>query len=261
MKNNLTKLLVAVSLSVAVCAFQPNAEAVSITVDTILADNPADLSASVDMVLSGSVLTITLRNTSTGGASGAGGLLSGLAFAMPGSISIASGTAYVPLTGPLASSVVNNVNAVPIVGGGQYGDVSGEWGYANAVGGHFSGLAVNRQVSTMQADTSTRFSNTPIDKPLVLDGPEYGLMRTGGDAGGNAAIMDTLVITLNLGREPNNAQGLLSSIEAGTVAVTFGSPTVGGGPPGVPDGGMTLVLCGAGLVAVAMVGRSRKKAA
>lgn len=259
MKNIFAVILAPTLAVVGFCAVQQNAQAVLINVDTILADNPAGLSASVDMAVSGSVLTITLRNTSTGGASGAGGLLTGLGFALPSNYRIWGGGVYVPLTGPDASSVVNNINSIATFSnnGILWGNISGEWGFNNTASGHFSGLDVNRQVSAMQADTRAKFSPVPVDPPVVLDGPEYGLMRDGGNPGGLAAVMDTVMITLNLSAPISDAAAFLSEIDGKLVAVTFGSPS--GGGTSVPDGGATLLLFGAGLTALGLVSRRYKK--
>jgi MYXO-CTERM domain-containing protein len=159
--------------------------------------------------------------------------LTGLAFDMPGSYDILSGT--VKING---STVIGNVNPIP-----AGGDVSGEWGYHNGVSGHFNGLAVDTQVSTMEADTSVKFSNTPIDDPAGLNGPEYGLLGGAGeDPGGLAAIKSSVIIELTLNGTPNG--GFLNSINGGIVAVTYGSPT------GVPEPTSAI----AGLLALAGLG-------
>src|SRR5688572_27566804 len=102
---------------------QGTASATSITVDQILAPgdvNTAYLSGSVDMTYSGSVLTITLKNLSGDAAgSGAGVLLTGIGFNLPGTLAISSGLAN------MGSSTA--LGFVKPIGG----DVSEEWGYDN----------------------------------------------------------------------------------------------------------------------------------
>jgi len=238
MKSRLLKL-VAASLFLA----GVSAKAVPITVDTVLAD-VAGQTASVDMTLSGSILTITIVNTTGAvGPSGAGGLLTGIAFTMPGNVVIVTSGSGV------AVAAGSTIQGGSLSGSGGGTQLLGEWGYANGPGsGHFNGLAVDTQVSTMVADTDTQFGAS-IDNPDGLGGPEYGVMRTGGDRGGQTAINNSIVITLQLSSAPNG--NFLQGIEGGLVAVTFGSPT---GGTSVPDGGATVMLLGGGLLALG-VGR------
>jgi len=226
-----------------IASLSTTGRAMTMNVDQILADQPAGLSASVDMTVSGSVLTITLRNTSTGGASGANGLLTGLAFHLGSSYTITSGSANVS-----GQTLVNVTGAV--IGG----NVSGEWGYQNDdAPGHFNGLGVNRIVSVMTADTTAKFSNAPIQSPNNLSGPDFGLLRTGGDAGGLAAVVNQVIITVNLGASvaAGSETQFLNRINSGLVAVTFGSPN------GVPDGGSTVALLGLALSGLGWFTRRR----
>lgn len=218
------------------------AQATSIMVDQIIA-NPVSgtLSGTVDMTLSGNTLTITLRNTSTSSDIGANVILTGLAFDLPNSIDITGGSVSTAAGSIVLGGSMNNSS----------GNVSGEWGYQNGNSGHFNGLATDTQVSAMEADSNAKFSNTPIDSPAVLNGPEFGLLATGGDRGGLTAIRDSVVITLNLsGTVPAN---LVSTIDGGLVALTFGSPT------GVPDSGATLSLLGLAMLGVAAIRRKLLK--
>ena len=248
MKNNRDKALGVLGALAAAGAlmFPSSAQAVSIGVDQILADQPTGLSGTVDMTLSGNVLTITLVNTSAAGsASGANGLLSGLAFNLPGysgAVDIIGGSV---ILGP-GSSFVNS----PV------GDLSKEWGFQNSnAPGHFNGLAVDTVVATMEADTTTKFAGGNITLPDVLDGPEYGLVRTGGNAGGLSAVQNSVVVTLTLSKTiaPGDYATYLGRINSGLVAIEFGSPT-----GAVPDGGSTLVLLGSALTALGYVASRRK---
>lgn len=243
--NKLTKrALGAATGTMLLCGICTSVNAVSVTVDTILADEPTGLSATVDMTLSGSQLVITVVNTSTTPPVGANGLLTGLAFALPNGCDIVSGTVLVAG----GSTVIGNINSIP---GGN--NVSGEWGFSNARSGHFNdaNLAVNTQVSTMSADAGTLFSNTPIDGPAGLTGPDYGVLATGGDPGGLAAIRNSIVITLNLNKAPGGT--LVSLIDQGTVAVTFGSPS------GVPDAPTTSMLLGMAFLSFGALQRKLRK--
>lgn len=226
------------------------AQALQITPDVILANAPAGLSATVNMSVLGSVLTITLQNTSiAGSATGADGLLTGIAFSLPSAYTINSGMALIGA----GSTVANQGNPIP---GGN--NISGEWGYQNTVSGHYNGLDVNRQVSTMEADTAVKFSNTPIDKPDVLGGPDFGLVSKVGDPGGLTAIADSGVFVLNLSESvaAGDIEAFLAAIERGIVALTFGSPS-SGPSTGVPDGGSSMLLLGMGLATLGWYSRKR----
>ncbi len=224
---------------------QNSANAVSITVDQILADEPAGLSGTVDMTLAGNLLTITLVNTSgAGSATGANGLLTGLAFNLPGyggAVDVTGGS--VALAG---GSVL--VNSPP-------GNLSTEWGFQNSSApGHFNGMAIDTVVATMVADTTTKFAAGQIQNPDNLNGPEYGLVRTGGDSGGLGAVQNSILITLLLNKSiaAGDVSAYLGRINDGLVAIEFGSPT------GVPDGGSTLVLLGSVLTGLVFLARRRK---
>ena len=241
-KTNFKGNQVRLALLSALCAAgtQLPTNATSVTIDQILADAPAGLSGVLDMVAKGNTLTITLQNTSITSEIGANALLTGLAFNLPSGLSIASGSASI------GGSFVN-FNPTPA----SLKDVSGEWGFANGASGHFNGLDVDALVSTMAADTSGTFGGSSLKKPDDLAGPDFGLLAKGGNAGGLAAISDSILITLNL--TGTYSGDLVGDINSGVVAVTFGSPT------GVPDGGATLVLLSAGLLGLAGVARNFKK--
>ncbi len=224
---------------------QSPANALVMTVDQILADQPAGLAGTVSMTLSTSgLLTITLANTSgPGSATGANGLLTGLAFNLPGNgggVNILGGS--VALAG--GSTFVNS----------PAGDLSTEWGFQNASSpGHFNGLAVDTVVAAMQADTTTKFASGFITPPTVLNGPDYGLVRTGGDPGGLAAVQNSVSIALNLNKtfaDTAATDTYLGKINQGLVAIEFGSPG-----SSVADGGSTLILLGLGVSALGWLSR------
>ena len=101
----------------------------------------------------------------------------------------------------------------------------------------------------MQADTTTKFASGKIDNPDVLGGPDYGLVRTGADSGGLAALRNSILITLNLSKSiaVGDESDYLGKINGGLVAIEFGSPA------GVPDGGSTLILLGSSLTALGLL--------
>jgi len=138
-------------------------------------DDPAGLSAFAEFLYDGidNVLTIYLQNTSDAEAgSGAGILLTGIGFNLPEGMVIVSGSANV------GTSTAHGFTPDP------GGDVSKEWGFANPPdSGHFLDTAINEYnavVSTMGADAKTKFTEGSIVNPPVLDGPEMGLLTSGG---------------------------------------------------------------------------------
>ena len=226
-----------------------SAMAVSMTVDTIVAPgdvNAAYLSGTVNMSLSGSVLTINLKNTSADAAgSGAGILLTGIGFNLPTGVYIGSGSAN-----------MGSATAIGFIKPAG-GNVSSEWGYDNAPlnSGALLGYPVNTAVSSMQSQTTAQFAPGSIGNPLNLGGPDFGLISANEKDGlgdGVEGILDSLTITLNLAG--TIAGDLLAFIERGTIAVTFGSP----GSQTVADGGSTLMLLGSSFGVLAYLARRRK---
>src|SRR6185436_12908021 len=124
-------------------------------------------SGTVNMSLSGSVLTINLRNTSLDSAgSGAGILLTGLGFNLPTGVYIGSGSANMG-----SSTAIGFTKPAS-------GNVSSEWGYDNAPlnSGALLGHAVNTAVSSMESQTTTTFALGSLGKPDDLGGPDFGLI-------------------------------------------------------------------------------------
>src|SRR6266508_3177377 len=149
------------------------AEATAVTVDQVLYDSTSVvdsslLSGTVDMSLSGNVLTIILTNTSLDGAgSGAGILLTGIGFELPTGVSISSGSANIG-----SSTAVNF--AAP-----ASGDISSEWGYDNTPlnSGFFLNngvLSYNTVVSSMVSMTTNQFASGSLGQPPGLGGPDFG---------------------------------------------------------------------------------------
>jgi hypothetical protein len=224
--------------------------AAPITVDQILYDSSTklgSLSATVDMTLDNNLLTITLTNTSADAAgSGAGVLLTGIGFSLPTGVFIGSGSV--------------NMGASEAIGFDKpaNGDVSNQWGYDNGPlhSGMFkdgAGLAYNTVISSMESMTTDGFgSNTKFA------GPDYGLasaLETDKFGKGNPAIRDSIVISLTLmGAVPAD---LLSTINAGNVGISFGSPNKAT-TTAVPEPGSLLLLSGGMMT---MLGLRRRKAA
>jgi PEP-CTERM motif-containing protein len=227
------------------------AEAAAVTVDQVLYDStsvvdPSLLSGTVDMSLSGNVLTIILTNTSLDGAgSSAGILLTGVGFELPAGVSIGSGSANMG-----SSTAVNFVKPAS-------GDVSSEWGYDNNPlnSGFFLNngfLSYNTVVSSMVSMTTNQFAGGSLGQPPDLGGPDFGAISASEtDAGGQEAIRSSILLTLYLtGTVPSD---LVSQIDSHNVGISFGSPNA------VPEPtSLSLLALGGSFVAAAR--RRRKRA-
>jgi hypothetical protein len=226
-----------------------------ITVDEILyasGTNPALLSGTVDMTLTGNLLQVTLTNTSADAAgSGAGILLTGIGFQLPAGISIYSGSATIPLGSTGIGFATSNV--------------SSEWGYDNNPlhSGAFNGDAVlsyTTVVSSMESQTEVQFAAGSVAPPGNLNGPDFGLvssLETGALGSGVEAIRNSLQISLVLGGGVSIPSNLLTMIQAGNVGLSFGSPGISN-LTAVPEPA-SLSLFGLGLASLAAVVRRRRK--
>jgi PEP-CTERM motif len=197
-----------------------SASAAPITIDEILyasGTDPVLLSGLVDITLSGNQLLITLTNTSVDEAgTGAGILLTGIAFQLPTGISVTGGSAYMGTSTAVGFTAPAD------------GDVSEEWGFDSPPlnSGSFLGIAdlsYNTAAGSMVSITTTQFQSGSIGDPVNLGGPDFGVISNSEtDPGGQEAIRNTIYLTLLLsGTVPGN---LVSLIEAGNVGISFGSP-------------------------------------
>jgi hypothetical protein len=235
-----------------------SSNAVTIDIDQIIWEtsssgdfDPSAYSGTVDMSSSGTSLIITLTNTSGyAGVDGSYNLLTGLGFNLPGGINVTGGDAS------MNGSTAINFTPNPAYGG----SVGGEWGYANDPDkGHFGdGDAllhnpVNTVVSSMIADVDNSF-NSNYYEPEYMDGPEFGLLRRGGqcsDPGGLAAIQDTVIFDLTLsGDLPDDWS---DSINDEWVVISFASPD---STFPIPEPA-TMLLFGGGLIGLAAFGRKK----
>jgi hypothetical protein len=264
------KLIQTLGVACSLCILPFSVNAVLMTVDEIIyetsgATDPSLLSGTVDMSLSGSELSIVLTNTSTDIASptASHNLLSGLGFVLPDGVYIDWGTATIT-TGSTAINFTAPAD----------GNVSGEWGYDNNPldNGPFqnsdiTNSTVNTVVSTMQSSTTTKFSDTPIETPAVLSGPEFGLLSglvNEDVAGGLNAIQDSITILLGLDGllisppselPPGDSQSfdLLAFIESNDIVLSFGSPNLSSVPEPT-----SLMLFAIGLLGFASLRLGRK---
>lgn len=207
--------------SVAVAAFAliaGCASSASAMSELIFFSGPDGLAAEAEFtMIDPNTLEIRLKNTSTGVPAGFGSsdqILTGISFDfdMPGANisdpAILGGTAII---GPTSQSV--NFDT------GSYGpgtSIGGEWGYGNTGG---TGAFLN--VVSGNGSQTTAFGGPDLDGPGVLDGPQGGLISSAFSLplGGNGAIMDEIIITLDVAPPMTD----LSFLLANGVTVEFGS--------------------------------------
>ena len=183
---------------------------------TISFVGPSGLSAEATFSLasSGSVLQISLRNTSTGAPADFDSsdlLLTSIAFNLGGPQIVATG-----------STVEVGSASEALFDSGIYGagtDVSGEYGIGNNSGVLTGFAGMTNHVSTLTSGT-TQLSGANLDGPADLSGPQGGLLAAThyNMQGGLGVIGDEIFISLNL----SSPLGDLSFLDNGAV-VEFGS--------------------------------------
>jgi len=213
----------------------------SASADLVIFTDPSGMSAEAEFtLLNSTTLQVRLKNTSTGAPAGFGGaaqiltVLSwdfGAAGNNPGDTQITGGTIVI---GPTSQTI--NFDT------GSYGpgtNVGGEWGFGN---NDTSGGLMN----LISANTSgaTPFGGPNLDGPAGLDGPQGGLVANPpvADLGGQGAIQDEVIATLNLSLAISN----LNFLAANGTMVEFGSDAlfIPGNSAPAPGGLCVLAMAG-----------------
>lgn len=228
-KRNSFWLLSALLPSLIAAAIPCTSDGATITVDEVMfqgnPSNGAILTGTVDMTVSGNMLTIVLTNTSTTASLDGGGafnLLTGVGFTMPDGFEISGGTATVEAGSQVGSWNTNTT------------DVSNEWGFSEAVDmGHFDGspsvFSYQQVVGTLNADIDVQFAAGSNGNPPNLDGPDFGLLSklvNASVASGQTSAQSplTVVLTLNQSVGAGEEADFLAFIEDNPVGISFASP-------------------------------------
>lgn len=182
----------------------------------MLFDDGSGLSAEAEFTLlgAGDILEIRLKNTSTSipfGFSNSDQLLTGVSWdfghvGFNGDAMITGGSV---VTGSSSSSINFSIANV-----GPNSDVSGEYGYGNMDG---SGALTN--FVSGNAAQAIPFGGANLDGPVVIDGPQAGLLSSLASVplGGLGAIQDEIVATLTLARRwPASQRSSASSVRQGS---------------------------------------------
>jgi len=230
--------------------------ATSLNIDQIIYQpsaglDPANLSGLVDASISGSTLTITLKNTSlsTGGDT-SGWLLTGLGFYLPEGVTLTNTSVEVSTDFSGAYKIGDTSYSLP-----AGSNLRGEWGGGDPSGsGPFSNLTtknVNYVTATLQSafyDGSAFDPTAMLKNPEDVDGPEFGLLSSNfANAGGLGYIKDSITFEWTI-----IGQGLTKEyLDNHDVVISFGSPTA------VPETG-ALLLFGTGLFGLVGYRRMRR---
>jgi hypothetical protein len=213
------------------------------------------LNASAEFVISGSTLTVTLRNTGdstgTSGTDSPAQTLSGVFFDLPTGITVTPVSAISPLAIVQASSCTDG----PC--GGTNVNVGGEFIYATGnytSGGHLGDHGISSS-GYISGDTGN-FNGPNLDDPDAPNGINFGIIaditssnkfKPNGGLSGRPLIEDTVVFTMTI------AGGTLTTSQISNVSFQygtgFGEPhfggTSGGGGTlggGVPEPAMLLLV-------------------
>ncbi len=253
------KRLVALAVVMGVLFMLPApAKAVLVTIDEIIFQhdgvNSSVLAGTADFSVSGSTLTIVLRNTSTDVTGGLAGtnLLVGIGFNLPSGVTIANNAATnsVAITGGLPPSSPINFTA-PIS--------DTQWGAGNGALPAINNITVlgdvNASASTLLSQVQFDLAGNNVPPPATIDGPSFGLLSASvpsSTAGGLAAVQDSVTLTLALSAAPTDNAAFIAGINSSHVVLSFGSPTA---PVPEPS---SLLLMGVGLVSVGLVVRKKR---
>jgi len=220
------------------------ASAVPVAIDRIIFQQDGSVNASVfsattDFSLADNVLTVVLRNTSSGvsGGAAATNLLAGIAFNFPTGIAISNdGVA----NSVAITALSTGINFAPPILDTTWGAANGPINSINNITGALG--SVNAGITTLQSQMDFDLAGGTAN----LSGPGFGILSSsvpGRTAGGQNAVQDSLTFRLLLSGLPahTSESAFIEQINNGFVVASFGSPSP------VPEPS-TLLLLGTVLV-------------
>lgn len=228
-----------------------------------------NVSASADFAISGTNLTITLKNTSPANSQEApGSTLTGLNFLLNGNAPTLN-----PLSATSPNAIFNAAACDANACSGMNVNIGGEFGYENAGGVEAIGGA--GYITTGLTGDLGNFGGVNLENPVSLDGINFGIISAthGGLNGGNGGLATVALVDDTAVFELNNLPSGLTEADIGSVnflygtapdAVLGGSCTTncgstppgggGGAPPPVPEPA-TALLFGLGILGLGLVRR------
>jgi len=164
------------------------------------------VTASASFAISGTTLTITLKNTSPGNSlETPTNTLTGLSFLVNG-----LDPTLTPVSAISPNAIINSAdcNAAPCAGTNV--NVGGEWGYQHNFGGR-EGIGSAGYITTGLGGDFGNFNGPNLQNPVSLDGIEFGIVSAShgalnGGLSGQALIDDTVILTLTVPSGTTEAQ-------------------------------------------------------
>jgi hypothetical protein len=218
---------------------------------------PVSALATFDINAAGTMLTITLQNTSdsNSGQDVPGSTLTGLFFDLTGNPILTPTSASVAL-GAILGTCSNTANC------GTTTDVAGEFGYqvASFGGGSDRGIASSGYLTTGLADNVGNFNvgaaGVNLDDPASLDGINFGIISAAAGYNPNGGLDMVPVIRDTVTFVLTGAAGSLLNVAISNVSFQYGTSLTELNVPGTPDRPpsrdvpepATLVLIAAGLI-------------
>jgi hypothetical protein len=244
----------AISATAAVLLLSGAAHATVIFTDNSTVGGNA-VTGSAAFTISGTTLTLTLKNTSpAAGLEAPTNTLTGLSFLLNG-----LAPALTPVSAISPNAIVNSAdcNANPCTGTNV--NVGGEWGYQTGFGGKEAVGSAGYITTGLTGDLGN-FNGVNLQSPVSLDGIEFGIISAthgpfNGGLSNQALIDDTVVLTLTI------PSGITES-QIGSVSFLYGTApdaTIPGTPGTPVPEPATMALLGSALLGFGVVQRRQRR--